>query len=432
MTPNGDAGAGCVPPAFRGNMATSTINQRGYDPHAMAFRTQALNDAVARRSQANAKKGASDASPTSATPAEKTQPPASRADGRKGKLITKRKRRPFPKPNPNDYVIVVKPHSVRWRSGTIVEVRKFRTSNKARVTFAGQKKPRFFHYDTMLIPVQPYYRRIPACGNCGVVGHRIDACLNPRPNTCGLCGQQVQLVEEGLRALMIVYHAHNQLTSMHSQVPHSQSGHPKGKKSRMAAKKRRQLLPHDEAGEPPRRDNAKKEKQAPLPKQSGSSRRCSPAETLTWCGDLPESLAGRRPAARFFGCNVVTVDLDARSFLRYCRRTAPALHWAPVACTLPSLRLPPPSWSYSSGLGLAAGPGAPGGRTEAAIGKMTEAIPTLMAQVARSNKRIGLIKDVSGRCSLAGMEDSPHVASAGSGAPPSQSLVNLTDHGGHP
>lgn len=86
---------------------------------------------------------------------------------------------------------------------------------------------------------------------------------------------------------------------------------------------------------------------------------------------------------------------------------------------------------------------------EAAIGKMTEAIPTLIAQqVARSNKRAGLIKDVSGRypktsrrqidlddddsCSLVGMEDNLHPASAGSGAPLSQSLVDLTEHGGQP
>ncbi|KAH9379003.1 hypothetical protein HPB48_006632 [Haemaphysalis longicornis] len=107
-------------------MATSTINQRGYHPHAMAwdtvpisetpnsgftprFRSKALNDAVARHSQANTKKAASDATPATGTPADKTKPPASRAAGRKGTLITKWKPRPFPKPNPDDYVMVVKP-----------------------------------------------------------------------------------------------------------------------------------------------------------------------------------------------------------------------------------------------------------------------------------------------------------------------------------
>lgn len=85
----------------------------------------------------------------------------------------------------------------------------------------------------------------------------------------------------------------------------------------------------------------------------------------------------------------------------------------------------------------------------AAIAKMTETIPTLIAQqVARFTKRAGPIKDVSGRylktlrrqiefedddsCSASGIEDTPLPASAGSGAPPPQSLVNSTDHGGHP
>ncbi|KAH6935098.1 hypothetical protein HPB50_003414 [Hyalomma asiaticum] len=88
---------------------------------------------------------------------------------------------------------------VQWRAGTIVEVRKFGSSNKARVTFAGKVKPRFVHYDNMLIPVRNYYRTIPACGLCGSVGHRADACPNTQPNTCGLCGQQAPLVE-GVRA----------------------------------------------------------------------------------------------------------------------------------------------------------------------------------------------------------------------------------------
>lgn len=67
---------------------------------------------------------------------------------------------------------------VQWRAGTIVEVRKFGSSNKARVTFARKVKPRFVHYDNMLIPVRNYHRTIPACGLCGSVGHRADACPN--------------------------------------------------------------------------------------------------------------------------------------------------------------------------------------------------------------------------------------------------------------
>lgn len=45
---------------------------------------------------------------------------------------------------------------VEWRKGNIVEIRKFGTSNKTRVTFAGKEKPRFVHYENMLIPVGKY------------------------------------------------------------------------------------------------------------------------------------------------------------------------------------------------------------------------------------------------------------------------------------
>ncbi|XP_049271348.1 uncharacterized protein LOC125758332 [Rhipicephalus sanguineus] len=289
---------------------------------------------------------------------------AATASGRKGKVLTKWKPRPFPKPNPDDYVIVVKPRecislhdafsenwygtafkaylgperaetltvipsgeqnlivihtpdpdtadkiigdfavniehrqvllngylrqdgsnvchgvivvrntdttetlreSVRWRSGTIVEVRKFGTSNKARVTFAGKEKPRFVHNDTMLIPVKPYYRTIPACGKCGVVGHRMDTCPNPRPDTCGLCGQQVPLVEEGVRAphecvpvcsVCGGAHATNSRACT-AKYRNSKVAAQQGGKSKRASKKRRKQTPSD----PPRREVAKTDKPA--------------------------------------------------------------------------------------------------------------------------------------------------------------------------
>ncbi|XP_070386202.1 uncharacterized protein [Dermacentor albipictus] len=252
---------------------------------------------VARRSLVQAKTAASTAAPASGTPAGKTQPPAACAAGSKGKALTNWKPRPFPKPGPDDFVVVLKPREhvslheassenrygaaitaylgpevarsvtvlpsreqnliltntpnpaaadqllgdfsintesgaiplhgylrqdggdachgvivisnsdtteslrqqVQWRAGTIVEVKKFGSSNKARVTFAGKEKPRFVHYENMLVPVQTYYRTIPACGLCGAVGHRADACPNTQQDTCGLCGQQAPLVE-GVRA----------------------------------------------------------------------------------------------------------------------------------------------------------------------------------------------------------------------------------------
>ncbi|XP_077523096.1 uncharacterized protein LOC144133915 [Amblyomma americanum] len=88
---------------------------------------------------------------------------------------------------------------VCWRAGTILEIRKFGTSNKARITFAGKENPRYVHYDNMVISVRNYHKTIPACGQCGVVGHRADACPNLRSNTCGVCGFQAPQVE-GVRA----------------------------------------------------------------------------------------------------------------------------------------------------------------------------------------------------------------------------------------
>ncbi|KAH6930237.1 hypothetical protein HPB50_012229 [Hyalomma asiaticum] len=234
-------------------MAATASHLRGYDPEGMTwttvptsqdnnsavltFRHQSLNEAVARRASVQAKTAAPNAIPASGTAAGKTQHPVSRAAGGKGKALTDWRPRPFPKPGPDDFVVMLKPREhvslhqafsenrygaaftaylgtelannsdtteslreqVQWRAGTIVEVRKFGSSNKARVTFAGKVKPRFVHYDNMLIPVRNYYRTIPACGLCGSVGHRADACPNTQPNTCGLYGQQAPLVE-GVRA----------------------------------------------------------------------------------------------------------------------------------------------------------------------------------------------------------------------------------------
>ncbi|KAH7965505.1 hypothetical protein HPB49_008491 [Dermacentor silvarum] len=90
-------------------------------------------------------------------------------------------------------------HQVCWRAGTTVEIRKFGTPKKARITFAGKEKPRYVHYDNMVVSVQNYYKTIPACGECGAVGHCADACSNLLPNTCGLCGLHAPLVE-GVRA----------------------------------------------------------------------------------------------------------------------------------------------------------------------------------------------------------------------------------------
>ncbi|KAH7974807.1 hypothetical protein HPB49_019795 [Dermacentor silvarum] len=125
-------------------------------------------------------------------------------------------------------------HRVCRRAGTIVEIRKFGTSNKARITFAGKEKPRYVHYDNMVVSVQNYYKTIPACGQCGAVGHRADACPNLQPNTCGLCGLHAPLVE-GVRApsqlcsplFCVRWCPCHQLSRLCGKIPHTQDGRQK-------------------------------------------------------------------------------------------------------------------------------------------------------------------------------------------------------------
>ncbi|KAH6948606.1 hypothetical protein HPB50_025227 [Hyalomma asiaticum] len=389
------------------------------NPASPRFRSQALNDAVERRLQANAKKLACTIDSASGTLTDKIEPPALHAAGRNGKVLTEWKPPPFPKPNPGDYVVVVKPliavsnadttetlrESVRWRSGTIVEVRKFGTSNKARATFAGKDKPRFIHYDTMLIPLQPYYRTIPACDKCGVIGHRKDTCPNPRPDTCGLCSQQVPLVEEGVRApheCVPVCSVCGGAHATNSRAGTAKYRNPKtaakqGRKSKRATKKRRQL---QAPSEPPCRDIAKtdkpgaptggvgKQSSTPPPPHGGTGKQptSKPTEAIESEMGAPATDAVAALEARM---NTLEVRLDSRITVLKSHISA---------------------------------------AVNAAIAKMTEAIPTVIAQqVARFNKRAGPIQDVSGRylktsrrqteleddesCPLSGVEDNPLPAS---------------------
>lgn len=86
-----------------------------------------------------------------------------------------------------------------WPEGEILHIRRLGTSNKVRLTFAGKVKPRYVTYDALLIPVQPYRKTVPACNQCGSVGHRPDACPGPKPDLCGTCGNTVPLID-GARA----------------------------------------------------------------------------------------------------------------------------------------------------------------------------------------------------------------------------------------
>ncbi|XP_037505884.1 uncharacterized protein LOC119382246 [Rhipicephalus sanguineus] len=86
-----------------------------------------------------------------------------------------------------------------WPEGEILHIRRLGTSNKVRLTFAGKVKPRYVTYDALLIPVQPYRKTVPACNQCGSVGHRPDACPGPKPDLCDTCGNTVPLMD-GARA----------------------------------------------------------------------------------------------------------------------------------------------------------------------------------------------------------------------------------------
>lgn len=598
-------------------MAATASHLRGYDPEGMTwttvptsqddnsavptFRHQSLNEAVARRASVQAKTAASNAIPASGTPAGKTQPPVSRAAGGKGKALTNWRPRPFPKPGPDDFVVVLKPREhvslhqafsenrygaaftaylgpelaksvtvvpsreqnlvliytpnpaaadrllgefsvntergviplhgylrqdggdvchgvivvsnsdtteslrerVQWRAGTIVEVRKFGSSNKARVTFAGKVKPRFVHYDNMLIPVRNYYRTIPACGLCGSVGHRADACPNTQPNTCGLCGQQAPLVE-GVRAphecvprcsVCGGEHATNSRDCTAKFRTHkviALKGGTKKKKSAAKKKSRHLGLP----GESPSRGDNNTAKPAPSTGNDGKRPPTQPppqgdkgklsttpprGEARTWDNAAKHgtqvSGTGRAapsspPAARsaeqakiaalegkveMLLKKIALLESKSKELTNPSSPATEAMESEPTA----------PTAALSAEAALEA-------RLEArmdarlnalenqisaaitsAIAKMTEAIPTIIAQhLAQSSRSVrrpgGLIKDVSGRypktsrraiendvddddsCTLTGIEDATLAASAGSAAASLQPLFNFNDHGGQP
>ncbi|KAH7950157.1 hypothetical protein HPB49_020278 [Dermacentor silvarum] len=89
--------------------------------------------------------------------------------------------------------------SLHWEDGDITHIRRLGTSNNVQLTFAGQVKPRYVLYDALLIPVQQYKKMVPACGLCGSIGHRPDACPEPKSDICGVCRSAIVLVD-GVRA----------------------------------------------------------------------------------------------------------------------------------------------------------------------------------------------------------------------------------------
>lgn len=87
---------------------------------------------------------------------------------------------------------------VVWREGDLAFVRKLGTSNVAVLTFVGRRVPRYVHYNCECAVVREYKRTVPACYQCGTIGHRIDNCPHPDVTRCGYCGQRVGASEQGL------------------------------------------------------------------------------------------------------------------------------------------------------------------------------------------------------------------------------------------
>ncbi|XP_070395552.1 uncharacterized protein [Dermacentor albipictus] len=439
-------------------MAAPASFLRGYDPDVMAwmpvstsehqnfdvipkFRHRSLNvnEAVARRSLVQAKTAASIAALASGTPVGKTQPPASRAAGSNGKALTYWKHRPFPRPDPDDFVVVLNPREhvslheafsvnrygaaitaylgtevarsvtilptreqnlivihtpnpaaadrllgdfsintecgaiplhgylrqdggdvchgvivvsnsdtteslrkqVQWRTVTIIEVKKFGSSNKARLTFAGREKPRFGHLKNMLIPVQTYYRTIPACGLCVAVSHRADACPNTQPNTCGLCGQQAPLVEgvrdprECVPQCSVCgggYATNSQDKQLWECVAkfrtHKMAAPKGGTKRRMAAKKRSRHL--GLPAEPPSGDDSNSEKPA-----SDHRRSCHHTAALENCRRRHHAASPLQSHPEGCAALVIMGDFNVHSTLwGYVREEKSGRKLAELASTL--------------------------------------------------------------------------------------------------
>lgn len=125
--------------------------------------------------------------------------------------------------------------SIQWRQGTILDIRKFGTSNRAQLTFTEKVKPRTVLYNSEIITVRPCLRTIPARGLCSTVGHRADTCPSPNPNQdrCGLEGMRAPHECNAKCAVCGGGHATN--SRVCGEIPHAhQTGRPKAGESRLS------------------------------------------------------------------------------------------------------------------------------------------------------------------------------------------------------
>ncbi|KAH7958578.1 hypothetical protein HPB49_002907 [Dermacentor silvarum] len=88
----------------------------------------------------------------------------------------------------------------RWCSARVIwpSCESLGTSNVAVLTFVGRRVPRYVHYNCECAVVRECKRTVPACYQCGTIGHRIDNCPHPDVTRCGYCGQRVGASEQGL------------------------------------------------------------------------------------------------------------------------------------------------------------------------------------------------------------------------------------------
>ncbi|KAH7966122.1 hypothetical protein HPB49_013899 [Dermacentor silvarum] len=368
-------------------------------------------------------------------------------------------------------------HQVCWRAGTIVEIRKFGTSNKARITFAGKEKPRYVHYDNMVVSVQNYYKTIPACGQCGAVGHRGDACPNLQPNTCGLCGLHAPLVE-GVRA------PHNCVPRCSvcggAHATNSRDCAAKFRTPKTAAKKsgKQKMTPKNKSrhlGQPSDQ----------LPPHGGMEKRA--AETHGKTGAWVNAVKNGRQVSNSGGAassppltplpsarsaeqdQIAALRAQNEMLLKKINELESKINQPLSPPSLPATEvmeseLVEPKAATSAEAAFDARFEARFGAIDArfaalenqismmvtAISKLQDTIPAMIAQqIAHSSRPSrrpgGPYKDVSGRplktsrrtpevddddsCSLSGMEDSALLVSAGSGAASLQPNLSLTDHG---
>ncbi|KAH7941156.1 hypothetical protein HPB49_010488 [Dermacentor silvarum] len=195
---------------------TVSTHDKGEPAPSSTIKSTDLAAAVVRRTwdrllRAAVVDAASPGAPATGVCHDKTPPHASRAAGNKGKHYVAWKPLTLPKPAPDDFVVVVKPKtwvslrevfqehglgrayiaylgpasaqvitvlpddgnvcygvvtvrntdteetlrsSLQWRQGEILGIRKFWTSKKSRLTFSGKDKPKYVHYEAMLIQVR--------------------------------------------------------------------------------------------------------------------------------------------------------------------------------------------------------------------------------------------------------------------------------------